>query len=289
MRFALSLPLLLTFGCGTPANVEGDEPGECTDAADNDADGAFDCDDSDCAGSPDCGGDTADTGGGDTGGLPDQDPVCTEPVDPPCIDEMMQELGMQDDKVSSGEVTTTSDGADFVTLVDATAGGMSASSKNPWTYIKFTQTGAERVDINDDDSLSDMTWAFGIKRVNIRLNSGDSGPSCVGVHKVTGKDYAAVTVDDIKGKFETENFYDDSCNLSVDPIGDPETAMIEWWTYVSCVETTMVPWLVQLEDGHVLKVVVETYYAGEGQDECNTGGSTREEGGWVQLRWQYLK
>ena len=35
-------------------NYEGDEPGECSDGADNDQDGLFDCDDPNCAGSPDC-------------------------------------------------------------------------------------------------------------------------------------------------------------------------------------------------------------------------------------------
>ena len=34
--------------------MEGTEPGDCTDGADNDADGAFDCDDHSCAASPDC-------------------------------------------------------------------------------------------------------------------------------------------------------------------------------------------------------------------------------------------
>ncbi len=33
---------------------EGDEPGECSDGADNDKDGLFDCDDDQCAGSPAC-------------------------------------------------------------------------------------------------------------------------------------------------------------------------------------------------------------------------------------------
>lgn len=39
---------------GTPSESEGDAAGECTDGADNDRDGAFDCDDEDCAGSTDC-------------------------------------------------------------------------------------------------------------------------------------------------------------------------------------------------------------------------------------------
>ncbi len=36
------------------SNFEGDEAGECTDEADNDRDGLFDCDDPDCAGAPEC-------------------------------------------------------------------------------------------------------------------------------------------------------------------------------------------------------------------------------------------
>jgi len=35
-------------------DIEGDEPGECTDGADNDRDGDFDCDDDDCEDGPDC-------------------------------------------------------------------------------------------------------------------------------------------------------------------------------------------------------------------------------------------
>ena len=36
------------------SQYEGDDPYECVDGADNDRDGAFDCDDSECASSPDC-------------------------------------------------------------------------------------------------------------------------------------------------------------------------------------------------------------------------------------------
>lgn len=69
-------PLMLialgfAFGCtGKPKNgddtggldFEGDDAGECTDGADNDRDGLFDCDDDDCAASPDCANvDTADS------------------------------------------------------------------------------------------------------------------------------------------------------------------------------------------------------------------------------------
>ena len=48
---------MLLPACGSedsPPNIEGDQPGECTDDADNDRDGLFDCRDPDCAGSAAC-------------------------------------------------------------------------------------------------------------------------------------------------------------------------------------------------------------------------------------------
>jgi hypothetical protein len=51
------LPLLASYPllAGASTNdFEGDEPNECSDGADNDRDGQFDCDDSDCKGSPHC-------------------------------------------------------------------------------------------------------------------------------------------------------------------------------------------------------------------------------------------
>ena len=50
-------------GCGP---YEGDDAGECEDGADNDRDGAFDCDDPDCDTAPSCaGGDDDDLGDDD--------------------------------------------------------------------------------------------------------------------------------------------------------------------------------------------------------------------------------
>jgi hypothetical protein len=64
--------------------AEGQFPGECTDGADNDGDGDFDCSDSDCQGSPDCienhsDGGCADGTDSDADGLVDcDDPDCSE-------------------------------------------------------------------------------------------------------------------------------------------------------------------------------------------------------------------
>ncbi len=51
--------LYLCAGCGDKDDTgapgyEGDQAGECSDGADNDRDGLYDCDDPDCAASPDC-------------------------------------------------------------------------------------------------------------------------------------------------------------------------------------------------------------------------------------------
>lgn len=61
--------LLFPAGCGTER--EGDDAGECADDADNDRDGLFDCDDSDCAGAEAC------SEPGDT----DTDAVATDDAD----------------------------------------------------------------------------------------------------------------------------------------------------------------------------------------------------------------
>ena len=57
----LSLLMLMFFvGCGEEEKAEteiweGMNPGECSDDADNDEDGDFDCGDSDCANASNCG------------------------------------------------------------------------------------------------------------------------------------------------------------------------------------------------------------------------------------------
>lgn len=45
---------ILTLLLACASDIEGAVPGECTDGADNDQDGYFDCEDNDCWGSPDC-------------------------------------------------------------------------------------------------------------------------------------------------------------------------------------------------------------------------------------------
>lgn len=73
--FLFSSVAAFAVGCGEQVGdtpKEGSEPGQCEDGADNDGDGYFDCEDTDCAGAPVCGGDgpidTGDPNGEDADG-----------------------------------------------------------------------------------------------------------------------------------------------------------------------------------------------------------------------------
>ena len=67
-----------------PVLYEGDEPGECTDGADNDQDGLFDCNDPGCEGSPDCAGDDDDD---DTTAPDDDDTTAPDDDDTTVLDD----------------------------------------------------------------------------------------------------------------------------------------------------------------------------------------------------------
>ncbi|MEC7985496.1 MAG: MopE-related protein [Myxococcota bacterium] len=87
---------------------EGDEPGECSDDADNDQDGLFDCEDEDCAGSEACLDDE------DSGVLEPTTEPSTEPADEPS-DEPSDEPAGEPTSDPSTEPTGDADGDGFTT------------------------------------------------------------------------------------------------------------------------------------------------------------------------------
>jgi len=214
--------------------------------------------------------------------------LCPEPAGIPCEDDLFQDMLTDDDSLTDGEVTTTADGEDFVTVVDAQAGGMNQAANNPWVYMRFDRDGAHRVDISDEDSIESMDWHIAMRRFYVRLNGGDGGPSCVGIASLAGQDYASVTAVPEGTTYALEDFYDDSCTLLLDSYQmSPRFAIYGWWDYSACVETTMLPFLVQLDTGEVLKLVIEAYY-GTGQDGCNSSGTPGGDSGVLTLRWRFL-
>lgn len=205
----------------------------------------------------------------------------------PCEDALILDLSLQD-SVAEGEVNSTQDGEDWVSVVDATAGGSMAAASNPWIYLRMTPEGLEKVAIDDYAAMESTAWQFAAKRYGIRVNSGTSGPGCVRVAAVDGS-YAELSAAPDSAEYAAEDFYDDSCTLVDDSLGlgDPNYLLADWWGYAGCVTTTGQVFLVELDDGTVAKLTIEAYY-GEGQEGCNTMGTMGSESAMLTWRWRLL-
>jgi hypothetical protein len=216
--------------------------------------------------------------------------VCEEPQSISCEDAAILDLALHDDKVSDGAVTSTADGADFVSTIDASAGGYNQAQNNAWVYVKFTSTGLKKVEIDDETALGSMDWDLSFRRFIIRLNGGSTGPSCVGSASFLEQSYAGLTSVPEGLSYLHDDFYTDDCTIINDSSGlpgSPQVALAPWWSYDGCVQTTMVPHLLQLADGHIVKMVVESYYA-SGQDACNNGTGSGDSAANFTIRWTYM-
>jgi hypothetical protein len=215
---------------------------------------------------------------------------CSEPDEVPCLDDLLLDLGLHDDKVSEGQVTSAMNGEDVVVVVDATAGGFGQEFNHPFVYLKLYEDRAERVDIDDDTALSSMDWDLALRRFLVRINSGNSGPGCTEVARVAGFDYEDLDSEPNGLNFIEDLYYSGSCEIVPDDSGlpnSPDLAMSGWWSYSSCVQTTLVPYILRLNDGKTLKIVIEAYYA-TGQETCNSNGSPGSDGGTITLRYRVL-
>lgn len=126
-----SRPLLLSLalsGCGGDPLVEGQSPGDCTDGADNDADGAFDCEDDGCAGAPDC---DADTSGGPGNEAPGAATIAVSPALPTDGDDLTCEVRTPAADPDGDTVTYR-----YAWSVDGVDSGLSASEvANSFTSV----------------------------------------------------------------------------------------------------------------------------------------------------------
>lgn len=243
-----------------------------------------------------CGGAADETGADETGETTagTDAPTTGEPggcglVEPPCADVAIQDLSLHDDKVSEARVESSKDGDDWLSIVDASAGGTMMAAMNPWVYVRFTDEGLERVSVDDVTAQASADWDVAAKRYGIRANSGDSGSSCVTVAELTG-DYASVTAAPGDGEFKEEAFYDAGCGLIEDGSGlpgNPDYRMKNWWGYTGCVTTSGVPFAIRLADGRTVKLVVESYYE-SGQEACNSDGTMGTNGAVMTWRWSFL-
>lgn len=114
--------------------------------------------------------------------------------------------------------------------VDATAGGSMAASKNPFVYLDLVN--AKKVELTDVQAQDSGDWDIALKRWQIKVNSGDSGPGGVTVALVDGKDLAEVTAAPTT-RFAADHYFDSKCQVLTDAIGGLGTQLSDWYDYES--------------------------------------------------------
>lgn len=218
---------------------------------------------------------------------------CTEPTPVACEDDVVLAMNLQDD-IAPGEATSTPDGSGWLSAIDATAGGAFAADPDSYVYLKFADDGLTKVDISDEDSLTSMDWDIAFRRYVVRINSGNSGPSCVAAARVVGATYDEVTSVPDGLTYRTDGYFTDSCEIIPDGTGlpgSPATALSAFWTYPGCVQMTDQAFVIQTAEGRHLKLVVAQYYDDANHASCQESDSVSQGDTGAanyQVRWAFL-
>lgn len=234
------------------------------------------------------------TGGGSGGGTGGGTGTCTMPTPVACSDAAISQLDLKVPVSPDGVTSNVADGTGWISTINAVAGGLTPTQS--FVYAKFDATGLVKVGLGDQDALDSMDWDIAFRRFVIRLNGGDSGPSCVAAAVTApGTAYGSVTAVPTGLAWEVDNFLDrePGCAFVDDGSGlgtSPDTALADFYQYTTCVSMSGRVFIVRTRDGRHLKLEVTTYYATvAAQTSCNmTGSSGGTAGGTVRVRWQYL-
>jgi hypothetical protein len=241
------------------------------------------------------GGATGGGGGGATGGGAGGGGAftCTRtPVE--CSDQAIQNLDLKMN-VANGVITTMADGTGgFRSTIDATGGGFTPTES--YVYARFTNDSLEKLPISDIAALDSMDWDIAFRRFVIRINSGDSGPSCVAAEvEPMGTTFESITAvpanylpegDDFLTRPAACAFIDDGSGLGT----SPRTYLSTFYSYTGCVAMTGRVYVLRTQYGRHVKLTVTTYYSTvTAQSTCDTTASSGgAPGGTIRMRWQYL-
>ncbi len=218
-------------------------------------------------------------------------PVCTMPTLPiPCEDTVVQQMDLKNN-IAPGLITDAPDGSGFLSTIDAKAGGFMYTDS--YVYAKFTDKGLVKVDLSDEDSIGSMDWDLAFRRFVIRINSGNSGPSCVSAARLkTGAVYDDLMAAPADALFNLDEYFSATCEVIPDGsgLGSPATALSGYWTYASCVQMSGNVYVVQKANGELVKLTVTDYYDPMFQEQCNTTGSVPmgTPGATIRMRWAFL-
>jgi hypothetical protein len=211
----------------------------------------------------------------------------------PCSDQVIQGLAFADEP-APGKLDSQAEGAGFLAIVDATAGGPFNPDPDSYVYGKFTDGGLVKVALSDEESLDSMDWDIAFRRYIVRINSANSGPSCVRAARVPGEaDYDGLAAVPDGLSYDADEYFTESCDLIPDGSGlegSPATALSGYWTYPGCVKMTGNVYVLELASGRHLKLVVAAYYEPAVQDQCDSTGSVPmgSPGATLRVRWAWL-
>jgi hypothetical protein len=219
---------------------------------------------------------------------------CNTPTEVACADQVFQDL-VFNTEVAPGLIQNTSETGGWLSEIDATAGGAFSSNPHAYVYARFTDMGLEKVQIADDASQATMDWDIAFRRYVIRINSGNSGPSCVTASPIPGTPaYDEVTSVPGNLPFRKDEFYSPSCTMIADGSGlasSPATALATFYEYPGCVAMTGNVFILVLADGRNVKLTVTDFYYPDIQDQCDTTGMVpmMDTGsGNIRVRWAFL-
>ncbi len=188
----------------------------------------------------------------------------------PCESEWRDAVHPQS-KASTGAVTTTTVSAGvFQTVVDATAGGMSAAQSNPFVYVSLAD--GKRVDVDDYTAKKTSTaWDLAFRRATLLVNGGDSGPGQGALAILTGKTFEGVTTAPAAAAFLPDDFLDDKCQVKRNPTNDLWGAFgggDGMWYTMDTSTMKLTPkdqiYVVRLAKGGNVKLRIDSYYDAKG-------------------------
>jgi hypothetical protein len=185
------------------------------------------------------------------------------------------------DRASTAPVAVLSrTGNELALYVDATTGGVSHQSTEPWVYLSLAR--GERVNLTDFEALESRAWDLALKRAVLRSNSGDGGPGLGGAIG-TERDWDGLDAAGARSLgIESERWFDTECNLLTDAAGSVTTTFTGWNVYDEVNHllwpTPGLIYAVRGGDGKLYKLEILDYYS-------NPDGSTgARDGGNYKLR-----
>jgi hypothetical protein len=144
--------------------------------------------------------------------------------------EKAAELVASQEGVAEGEADFARGDGRWSGTLDASLGGRKAAKSSSFLYLDLDE--GVLLELSDVEAFEDERWEMAFKRTEIRINSADSGPRELRLARVenTSFEEASPPATD-SGSWRTDDFVDESCEVSTFGRGTTETAFAQWYDY----------------------------------------------------------